>query len=182
MVGGYSTTYLNTIYATSIKSPHIHTVKCEMPKPLAYHGLEIVNDNELLITGGRTRDGAVDSVMLYNTVTNTLQEMHPLPFPMSHMATVKHGEDVIIIGGRNKDGGHLNTVFKYNYKKNKCEQLPGMKYERLECAAVISGNKVFVMGGHNQDSVECFDINYQVWHELPSMKGKRYGFAAVLVP
>ena len=182
MVGGYSTTYLNTIYATSIKSPHIHTVKCEMPKPLAYHGLEIVNDNELLITGGCTRDGAVDSVMLYNTVTNTLQEMHPLPFPMSRMATVKHGEDVIIIGGRNKNGRHLNTVFKYNYKKNKCEQLPGMKYERSECAAVISGNKVFLMGGCNQDSVECFDINYQVWHELPSMKGKRFGFAAVSVP
>ena len=185
MVGGYNSmegTYLNTIYATSIKSPHIHTVKCEMPKPLAYHGLEIVNDNEFLITGGQATDGIVDSVMLYNTVTNTLQEMHPLPFPMCGMATVKHGEDVIIIGGTNKNGEYLNTVFKYNCKKNEYEQLPGMKHERSECAAVISGNKVFVMGGHNQDSVECFDINYQVWHELPSMKGKRYSFAAVLVP
>ena len=183
VVGGYNhTTYLNTIYATSIKSPHIHTVKCEMPKPLAYHGLEVVNDNELLITGGHTTDGIVDSVMLYNTVTNTLQEMYPLPFPMSHMATVKHGEDVIIIGGTNKNGEHLNTVFKYNWKKNECEQLPGMKHKRSECAAVISGNKVFVMGGRNQDSVECFDINYQVWHELPSMRKKRYSFAAVLVP
>ena len=153
-----------------------------MPKPLAYHGLEIVNDNEFLITGGQATDGIVDSVMLYNTVTNTLQEMYPLPFPMCGMATVKHGEDVIIIGGTNKNGEYLNTVFKYNCKKNEYEQLPGMKHERYECAAVISGNKVFVMGGHNQDSVECFDINYQVWHELPSMKGKRYSFAAVLVP
>ena len=41
MVGGHNnTTYLNTIYATPIKSPHTHTVKCEMPKPLAFHSLE----------------------------------------------------------------------------------------------------------------------------------------------
>ena len=177
--------YLDTIYTIPIKSPLTHIVKCQMPKPLAYHCLEILNGNELLITGGSTtgmsRD-VVDAVLLYNTVTNTLQEMHPLPFPMSHMATVKHGEDVIIIGGQNKDGQSLNTVFKYNCKKNECDQLPGMKHRRSQCAAVISGNKVFVMGGHDQDSVECFDINYQVWHELPSMRRKRFGFAAVLVP
>ena len=187
VVGGYNnTTYLNTIYATSIKSPHTHTVKCEMPKPLAFHGLEIVNDNELLIMGGCTPDGIVDSVMLYNTVTNTLREMHPLPFPMSNMATVKHDEDAIIIGGQNKDGKYLNTIFKYNCKKNECDQLPGMKYKRSECAAVICGNKVFVMGGYNVEqkylkSVECFDIDHHIWHELPSMNRARSKFAAVLV-
>ena len=178
--------YLDTIYTTSVKAPFYHTIKCQMPKPLAFHGLEIVNDNELLIMGGCTPDGVVDSVMLYNTVTNTLREIHPLPFPMCDMATVKHGEDVFIFGGQ-KDRKpnyceYLNTVFKYNWKKNECEQLPGMKYRRSGFAAVISGNKVFVMGGYNQDSVECFDINYQVWHELPSMSQKRHGFAAVLVP
>ena len=184
--------YLDTIYTTSIKSPHTHIVKFQMPKPLAYHCLEIVNGNELLIIGGSTTRmsyDVVDAVLLYNTVTNTLQEMHPLPFPMSHMATVKHGEDVIIIGGRNKDGKHLNTVFKYNCKKNEYDQLPGMKYKRSECAAVICGNKVFVMGGENLKggyyaylrSVECFDIDHQVWHELPSMNRARSKFAAVLV-
>ena len=181
------TTYLNTIYATPMKSPHTHTVKCEMPKPLAYHGLEIVNDNELLIMGGCTPDDVVDSVMLYNTVTNTLREMHPLPFPMSHMATVKHGEDVIIIGGTNKHRHKLNTVFKYNCKKNEWEQLAGMKHKKAGCAAVISRNKVFVMGGQiikdeQLSSVECFDINRQVWHKLPPMSHKRSYFAAVLVP
>ena len=185
-----STKYFNTIYATPAKSPSTHTVKCEMPKPLAFHGLEIVNENELLIVGGETPDGTVDSVMLYKTVTNTLREMHPLPFPMSRMATVKHEEDVIVIGGRGKKDGsttYLNTVFKYNCKKNEWEQLPGMKHKRSECAAVISGNKVFVMGGYNEEqgwlsSVECFDIKHQVWHELPSMSQPRHNFAAVLVP
>ena len=180
----------NVIYAMYIKSPYTCKVKCQLPKPLTYHGLEIVNDNELLIIGGSTTgfiDDVVDTVLLYNTVTNTLREMHPLPFPMDDMATVKHGEDVIIIGGTNKDGECLNTVFKYNYKKNRCEQLPGMKYKRSECTAVISGNKVFVMGGYNKEqgylsSVECFDLDDQVWCDLPFMNEAKNKIAAVLVP
>ena len=165
-------------------------LKYEMPRPISFHGLEIVYGNNLLIIGGSTTGrwhDAVDIVLLFNTVTNEIREMHRLPFPMLDMATVKHGEDVIIVGGTNKDGEYLNTVFKYNCKKNECEQLPGMKYKRSECAAVISGNKVFVMGGYNKEqgylsSVECFDLDDQVWYELPSMSEEKYKIAAVLVP
>jgi N-acetylneuraminic acid mutarotase len=180
------------IYMTPIHSPRAFSfvVKCRMPKPLSFHGLEIVNDNELLIIGGSTTGGsrnAVSTVLSYNTATNVLRGLRPLPFPMLDMATVKHGDDVIIIGGTNKDDEYLNTVFKYNHKKHVCEQLPGMKHKRSECAAVISGNKVFVMGGYNKEqgylsSVECFDLESQIWHELPSMNEEKYKIAAVLVP
>jgi mannose-6-phosphate isomerase-like protein (cupin superfamily) len=62
-----------------------------------------------------------------------------------------------------------------------------MKHKRDECAAVLSGNKVFVMGGYNKEegylsSVECFDLERQVWHELPSMSEAKFKIAAVLVP
>ena len=177
-------------HMTDINLPCFSMVKYEMPKPLWFHGLEIINGNELLIIGGTTngkQNGTVDNVMLYNTVTNSARELHRLPFPMCDMATVKHDEDVIITGGQDKDGKYLNTVFKYNCKKNECEQLPGMKYKRSGCAAVISGNKVFVMGGYNKEqgylsSVECFDLDDQVWCELPSMSEAKYKIAAVLVP
>ena len=179
-----------TIHTTPIHSPGKYVFKYQMPKPLSFHGLEIVYSNIFLIIGGTTTGkacDAVDTVLLFNTVTNTLRKLHPLPFPMCDMATVKDGEDVIIIGGTDKDGEYLNTVFKYNCKKNECEQLPGMKYKRSECAAVISSNKVFVMGGYNKEqgylsSVECFDLDDQVWHELPSMSEAKYKIAAVLVP
>ncbi|CAB4019213.1 E3 ubiquitin- ligase NRDP1 isoform X2 [Paramuricea clavata] len=179
----------NTISMTPIHSTGTFQIKCRMPKPLSYHALEVV-DNEILIMGGSTTgmaDDVVSTVLSYNTVTNALREVHPLPFPMADMATVKHGDDVIIIGGIKKDREYLNTVFKYNHKKRICEQLPGMKHNRGECAAVLSGNKVFVMGGCNDkqgclSSVECFDLERQVWHELPSMSEAKYKIAAVLVP
>ena len=178
----------NTIHVCNMIS--FAFVRKRMPRPISFHGLEIVYGNNLLIIGGSTtgsRRDAVDTVLLFNTVTNEVREIHPLPFPMLDMATVKHGEDVIIIGGQKIDGEYLNTVFKYNCKKNECEQLPGMKHKRSECAAVISGNKVFVMGGYNKEqgylsSVECFDLDDQVWHELPSMSEEKYKIAAVLVP
>ena len=179
-----------TIHVTPTDLLSSYVVKYQMQRPLSFHGMEIVCGNNLLIMGGTTtgmsRD-AVDTVLLFNTVTNTVREMHPLPFPMLDMATAKHGEDVIIVGGTNKDGEYLNTVFKYNCKKNEWEQLPGMKHKRSECAAVISGNKVFVMGGYNKEqgylsSVECFDLDDQVWYELPSMSEEKYKIAAVLVP
>ena len=199
MVGGYwheegDKWCSDDIYVMPMNSPQSCMVKCQMPNPLSYHCLEIVHGNELLIVGGTTTGmvcDAVDTVLLYNTVTNTVREVHRLPFPMDDMATVKHGEDVIIIGGHNKDGEELNTVYKYNCKKNECKQLPGMNYKRAECAAVISGNKVFVMGGYNKEqrylsSVECFDLDGnlddQVWCELPSMNEAKNKIAAVLVP
>ena len=194
LVGGYGINNQeqssNAIYTKPIRSTGTFVVERRMSKPLSFHGLEIVNGNELLIIGGSTAGFAcyaVKTVWSYNTVTNTLRELHPLPFPMLDIATVKHGEDVIIIGGQNKDRGYLNTVFKYNHKKRECKQLPGMKYKRGECAAVISGNQVFVMGGYNKEqgylsSVECFDLEHQVWHELPPMSEAKFKIAAVLVP
>jgi hypothetical protein len=52
--------------------------------------------------------------------------------------------------------------------------LPSMKHARSSCAATIAGNKVIVMGGFDWfekkflDSVECFDLDRQVWEELPA--------------
>ena len=65
-------------------------------------------------------------------------------------------------------------------------QLPGMKYKRSEFAAVISGNRVFVMRGYNNEqrnlsSVECFDLDDQVWHELPPMNEAKNKIAAALI-
>ena len=195
LVGGYDINNQGRsskdIYTRSIRSTGAFVVKRRMPKPLSFHSLEIVHGNELLIIGGTTTGDsivdAVETVLSYNTATNALREVHPLPFPMADMATVKHGDDVIIIGGLNKDDEELNTVFKYHHKKRECKQLPGMKHKRDECAAVISGNKVFVMGGYNEEqgylnSVECFDLERQVWHELPSMSEAKNKIAAVLVP
>ena len=67
--------------------------------------------------------------------------------------------------------------------------LPCLNHKRAECKAVITGNVIVVMGGFVYEtnntylnSVECLDLNTNVWRELSPMTTKRSWFAAVLKP
>ena len=63
---------------------------------------------------------------------------------------------------------------------------PCLNYKRAGCAAVIAGNVIVVIGGYHYEtntylnSVECLDLNTNVWRELSPMTTKRSGLAAVL--
>jgi hypothetical protein len=176
------------IYKIQLFPPFSLTCECEMPRELVSHGVESFG-NDVLVLGGMKSifsKSNLNNVFLYNTIEKSCTQMVSLPFTMSCMATVKCGEDVLIFGGSNK-GNTLNTVFKYNHKKSTCEQMPSMKYHREDCAAVLSGNKVYVMGGRNKQgkalrSMECFDLQRQVWEKLAPMNGAKWGLAAVLLP
>ena len=176
------------IYKIQLFPPFSLTRECEMPRELTSHGVESFG-NDVLVLGGTKSifsKGNLNNVFLYNTLEKSCTPMVSLPITMSCMATVKCGEDVLIFGGSNK-GNTLNTVFKYNHKKSTCEQMPSMKYHREDCAAVLSGNKVYVMGGRNKQgkalrSMECFDLQRQVWEKLAPMNGAKWGLAAVLLP
>jgi N-acetylneuraminic acid mutarotase len=59
-----------------------------------------------------------------------------------------------------------------------------MKYKRRGAVAVLIGKSVYVMGGADENgkdlkSVQCFDIERNSWHELPSMNEERYQATAV---
>ena len=182
---GYST---NCIYKIQLFPPFSSTCECEMPRELVNHGVESFG-NDVLVLGGTKSifiESNLNNVFLYNTIEKSCMPMMSLPITMSCMATVKCGEDVLIIGGSNRSNT-LNTVFKYNHKKSTCEQMPSMKYRRTDCAAVLSGNKVYVMGGRNEQgkalrSMECFDLQRQVWEELAPMNEVKSRIAAVLLP
>lgn len=79
----------------------------------------------------------------------------------------------------------LNTVILYNTKGNSQKMLPSMKHARSSCTATVAGNKVVVMGGYDWcgnkylNSVECFDLDHQVWEELPAMNKARSEASAV---
>ena len=80
---------------------------------------------------------------------------------------------------KNDHGVSVNTVILYNTKENTLKMLPAMRHARSSCAATIAGNKVIVMGGYDccekkyLNSVECFDLELQVWEELPVMNKAR---------
>ena len=104
------------------------------------------------------------------------------------MATVSYKGNIILIGGVNEKSRTLNSVVMYDVKTGKIQMLPCLNHKRAACAAVIIGNVTVVMGGYDYetktrlDSVECLDLNTNVWRELSPMTTKRTGLAAVLKP
>ena len=64
--------------------------------------------------------------------------------------------------------------------------LPCLNHKRAGCAAVITGNVIVVMGGYDYEtktylnSVECLDLNTNVWRELAPMTTERKFASAVV--
>ena len=183
-VGGHG---FNTIHSILLHTPHTIRLKCELQQAVCFHGLQVVGES-LYIFGGSptgTLEKAVSTVLSYNVATNEVSTLKSLPFAVCDVATVKWKNSVIVIGGTANNGMSLNTVILYNIKGNSQKMLPSMKHARSSCTATVAGNKVVVMGGYDWcgnrylNSVECFDLDRQVWEELPAMNKARSEASAV---
>ena len=162
----------------------------ERHEPRYQHGCNII-DNQAVIVGGKTSEYLTDNkntVYVYDIKTNKCKTLPPLPFRISKMATVSYKGNVILIGGVNEKCETLNTVVMYDVKTGNIKMLPCLNHKRMGSAAVICGNVIVVAGGYDSEtksylqSVECLDLNTNVWRELAPMTTKRGHANAVLKP
>ena len=188
--GRHGDTISDGIYEVSLNPPHNTKLLTQIPEPRCSHGCEII-DNKVVVAGGTiSRDNkyARNTVYAYDLKLNELKILPPLPFPISDMASVSYKGNIILIGGINEKGQTLNTGVMYDVKTGKFKMLPCLNHKRLGSAAVIGGNVVVVMGGYDYmtkrrlSSVECLDLNTNVWRELSPVTTKRSFAAAVLKP
>jgi hypothetical protein len=190
LVGGYAggNSLNDATYSILLHPPYTIELKCRMSQPICFHGLQAFKESLFIFAGTQNGniDTTVNTVLLYNTVNDEIKEMQPLPFAICDVATVRWNDNVIIIGGTTNTSVPLNTVILYSVKENKHKMLPSMRHARSSCAATIAGNKVIVMGGYDWfekkylNSVECFDLDRQVWEELPVMNEARSEATAVV--
>ena len=180
----------NGIYEISLNPPHNTKLLTKMPEPRCSHRCEII-DNQVVVAGGKTSQYAKDTkntVYAYDLGNGELKTLPPLPFPVSGMATASYKGNIILIGGVNEKGQTLNSVAMYHVKTGQIKMLPCLNHKRTGCAAVTTGNVIIVMGGYDYEtrtvlnSVECLDLNTNVWRELSPMTVKRSACTAVLKP
>ena len=178
------------IYEIKLNPPHTSKLLTNLPEPRSDHGCNII-DNQVVVVGGKTSKYLKDNkntVYVYDIKTNECKTLPPLPFRISSMATVSYKGNVILIGGVNEKGQTLNTVVMYDVKTGNIKMLPCLNHKRTLCAAVICGNVIVVAGGYDHEtesylrSVECLDLNTNVWRELAPMTTKRSCAAAILKP
>ena len=191
-IGGFNATEAKCSDAISevlLTPPYPKKLLCRMPQPRLYHGVEIFNDNILILGGGSSLlvKNNLNSVFVYEVNKNELKAMPSLPCAVSAMATVRWGDKVVVIGGRDKDDKVLSDVLMYDSKTGESNVLPSMLHKRRGCSAIITGNVIVVMGGWNKkdkylSSVECLTLGGYSWEELPPMIEPRYYATAVVMP
>ena len=158
------------IHEVQLGPPYTVKTLSRMPEPRQYHSMQIFDDS-LLIVGGRTTYRGQDnlsSVVLYDIKKNECKQLAPLPYEVSHMATVRWGDNIVVIGGADKHGKTLDTVIIYNVKTEQHHMLPAMRCKRRGCAAVVLENNIVVFGGVNEEwqsmkSVEVFNFERNTW-------------------
>ena len=179
--------YFDSITEIPLVPPFTRNLLATMPQTRQSHGVATFGE-KITILGGYENifiNSALSSVVMYDIAKNEYQELAPLPYPVSDMATVKWDDNnVMIMGGMYSDGKPSSKVLMYNIKTQKCRMLPDMQYERKGCVAAVVRGTVIVMGGHNGEnylkSVESFRFDRYSWEELPEMHEARiYATAAI---
>ena len=160
-----------------------------MPQARRNHRAEIVN-GKIFIVGGTTELGGkdtMDSVVVYDFITNDFNPSPSLPKAVCDMSTVTLGNKIIVIGGVDKNEQVLNDVIIYDTETGDNKSLPSLKHKRRGSSAVIIDDVIVVFGGWNKEqghlnSVESFTMGSDGWKELPGMKEKREFATAVVLP
>ena len=185
--GSDGNTTSDKIHEVQVVPPYTVETLSRMPELRQNHCTEIFN-NSLLIVGGTTNGRCKDnvsSVVLYDIKNNVCEQLAPLPYEVSEMATVRWGDNVVVIGGADKRTQPLNTVIMYNVKTEQSHMLPPMRCNRWGCAAVVVENNIVVLGGFGErgdlKSVESFNFERYTWQELPEMSQARRWHTAVVV-
>ena len=191
VIGGFDadkSVYSDSITEISLASPYTRRLLATMLHRIFYCGVALFGD-KVLIVGGKQdtqNSSALRNVVMYDIATNEFQELAPLPYPVSEMATVKWGDDnVMIMGGIDTHDQTLKKVLMYNIKTQKSRMLPDMKYKRKGCVAAVVRDTVIVMGGEDQrenhlKSVERFRFDSKTWKELADMHEARHWATAVV--
>jgi predicted nucleic acid-binding Zn-ribbon protein len=176
------------IHEVQLTPPYTAKTLSRMPEPRLYHSTQLFDDS-LLIVGGSTTvscQNSLSSVVLYDIKKNECNQLAPLPYEVSDLATVRWGDNIILIGGIDKRLNRLDTVIIYNVKTEQSCMLPPMRCKRRGCTAVVIGNNIVVLGGEDDQrrvlkSVEVFNFESYTWQELPEMSQARWWHTAVVV-
>ena len=191
VIGGYECekkSYSDNISEVSLVPPYTSKLLASMPQTRWYHSVALFDDKIVIFGGtqGKSYGTNLASVLMYDITKNEFQELAPLPYAVSEVATVKWGDDnVIIAGGVDKESKALNKVLMYNIKSQKSHELPEMRCKRKGCVAAVVGDTVMVMGGKDEganvlNSVEGFRFGRYSWQELSEMHEKRYAATAIV--
>lgn len=106
-------------------------------------------EDQLIVTGGRTSAGNLDTTEIYDLKTNQWRAAAPLPLPQAGTASVVVDDGIIVFGGEifTPTSKVFKEVWRYHLNDDRWSQLPSMRTPRHGIGAGRFGQRVYVIGG-----------------------------------
>ncbi len=187
--GGAVWTGSNASFTAEIFDPQTNTTTmlANLHAPRAWHTATLLNNGQVLITGGFSHNGSLASAEIFNPQTNmfTILEHSMSEGRGSHSATILDDGSVLIVGGFSDANTASNTAEIY-YPNNQTFMLMAepLNHARGAHAALkLKNGKVLVSGGSNNvyapssplassevfiGSGEIFDPSENSFTEIPA--------------
>lgn len=145
---------------------------------LARSGFGVVTtESDILAIGGFNRDGCLDSVECYSSITNSWKAVKRMTTRRGRLATVRVKDSIYAIGG--SDGRkELSSVERLDVKLRTWQKLRVcMPTPRSSHGAVELDGMVYAVGGEHYSTplrtTEAFDPQIGGWKPLPPMNTPR---------
>ncbi len=143
-------------------------------------------DGRLYAVGGRSEDGELSSMEIYDPRRRRWRGGRSLKGPpRDHMTGVAAGGYLYALAGRDLAGpGNYRTAERYDPRRRRWRLLPPMTKARGGIAsAAVSGGRVVVFGGEESGGtiaeVEIYNPERNRWRSLPDMRTPRHGLGGV---
>lgn len=145
----------------------------------AYHGIEIL-DNKMYVIGGTNGNEILDTVHVYDPVTNTWTPKKSLSTKRCYVATALMDGKIYAIGGHNGEF-RMRSAEVYDPKQDEWSPIADMIIARSDGAAAALNGRIYVAGGLNEGSIEAsleaYEPEKNEWTILRRMHSPRTSLA-----
>jgi len=155
-------------------------VVAPMPTPRFEFGVAVIGNR--IFTIGGFNDGALSTVAVHDTETNTWTKLSPMPTACYGMAVAVIGHQIWCFGGYSRKNVDVIEVFDVDKNEWTTSKFK-MTSPRNGAKAVVIDGMIWIVGGESGgkalDLVEILDPETGTWTNAPSMHSPRYNHAAI---
>jgi len=153
--------------------------------------LDLMNDGNVLLTGGNGTSGYSNKTFVYDVNTNLWQESVPMNYKhSSHSTILLQDANLFVVGGVYAGSTYSNKCEIFDIQINQWIETSSLNLARSHhSTTLLPDGRILIAGGYTRDgyndltsSSEIYDINENIWYNVASMKTPRIDHSTVLLP